>query len=225
MRCCVRWKPPSARGSAITAVQPGRRFPSPSSTGCFNVDSSGRRLAVLLMGPTASGKTRLAVELASRFHFEIVNVDSAQIYRHMDIGTAKPDLETQQRAPHHLVDILDPTERYSAARFCQDVSVLSAEIYSRRKVPLLAGGTMLYFKALIEGLSKLPPADPDKRMLIDAMAQESGWPAVHAELMRVDPQTGARLQPLDAQRIQRALEIFYLTGQPMSALLARGRAT
>jgi tRNA dimethylallyltransferase len=188
------------------------------------VESNARRPAVLLMGPTASGKTGMAVELAQRFPFEILNVDSAQVYRHMDIGTAKPDRKIRQRAPHHLLDVLDPDERYSAARFCEDANELLAEIYARGNVPLLAGGTMLYFKALIEGLSELPPADPDTRLVIDTMAQESSWPALHAELTRIDPQTAARLQPQDAQRIQRALEVFYLTGQPMSALIARGRA-
>jgi tRNA dimethylallyltransferase len=176
------------------------------------------------MGPTASGKTGLAVELARRFPLEIVNVDSAQVYRHMDIGTAKPDQRTLSRAPHHLLDIVDPTERYSAARFCEDVNELLPEIYARGNVPLLAGGTMLYFKALTEGLSELPPADPDTRLVIDTMAEESGWPTLHAELARIDPPTAERLQPQDAQRIQRALEVFYLTGQPMSALIARGRS-
>jgi len=176
------------------------------------------------MGPTASGKTGLAVELAARFPFEIVNVDSAQIYRHMDIGTAKPDRAVLRRAPHHLIDLVDPTERYSAARFCEDANELLPEIYARQKIPLLTGGTMLYFKTLVEGLSELPAADPDTRLVIDTMAQESGWPVLHAELERIDPETAARLQPQDAQRIQRALEVFYLTGQPMSALIARGRA-
>jgi tRNA dimethylallyltransferase len=188
------------------------------------VVSDDRPPAVLLMGPTASGKTGLAVELAARFPFEIVNVDSAQIYRHMDIGTAKPDRAVLRRAPHHLIDLVDPTERYSAARFCEDANELLPEIYARQKVPLLTGGTMLYFKTLVEGLSELPAADPDTRLVIDTMAQESGWAVLHAELERIDPETAARLQPQDAQRIQRALEVFYLTGQPMSALIARGRA-
>jgi tRNA dimethylallyltransferase len=188
------------------------------------VVSDARQPAVLLMGPTASGKTRLATELAARFSYEIVNVDSVQIYRHLDIGTAKPDREARQRAAHHLIDVVDPTERYSAARFCEEANALLGEIHARGRIPLLAGGTMLYFKTLIEGLSELPQADPDTRLVIDTMAQESGWPALHAELARIDPETAARLQPQDAQRIQRALEVFYLTGQPMSALIARGRA-
>jgi tRNA dimethylallyltransferase len=188
------------------------------------VASDPRPTAVLLMGPTASGKTGLAVELAQRFPFEIVNVDSAQVYRQMDIGTAKPDRKTRRRAPHHLLDLVDPIERYSAARFCEDANELLPEIYARGNLPLLTGGTMLYFKTLTEGLSELPSADPDTRLVIDTMAQESGWPVLHSELARIDPETAARLQPQDAQRIQRALEVFYLTGQPMSVLLARGRA-
>ncbi|HTS52261.1 MAG TPA: tRNA (adenosine(37)-N6)-dimethylallyltransferase MiaA [Burkholderiales bacterium] len=175
------------------------------------------------MGPTASGKTRLAVRLAASFGLEIVSVDSAQVYRHMDIGTAKPGNETLAAAPHHLIDILDPSERYSAARFCEDAARVMAEIHARGNIPLLVGGTMLYFKALREGLSELPPADAITRLVIDSMAQTSGWPALHAELGRVDPATAARVRPTDAQRIQRALEVYYLTGQPLSALIARGR--
>src|SRR5689334_10513512 len=186
------------------AVRPGLKFRSESSTGCSSVGSDERPVAVLLMGPTASGKTGLAVDLARRFSLEIVSVDSAQVYRHMDIGTAKPDGRTRARASHHLLDIVDPTERYSAARFCEDANELLPEIYARGNLPLLAGGTMLYFKALIEGLSELPPADPDTRLVIDTMAQESGWPTLHAELARIDPLTAERLQPQDAQRIQRA---------------------
>ena len=142
----------------------------------------------------------------------------------MDIGTAKPGGELLRRAPHHLIDIIDPTERYSAAQFVDDASELMAAITQRGRIPLLAGGTMLYFKALKEGLSKLPAADPDIRLVIDGMADESGWPALHAELARVDPSTAARLEPTDAQRIQRALEVYYLTGETLSALIARGRS-
>ena len=180
---------------------------------------------VLLMGPTASGKTELGVRLATRFGLEIVSVDSAQVYRHMDIGTAKPSALTLSAAPHHLIDILEPCERYSAAQFCRDAAQVLAEIHARGKIPLLAGGTMLYFKALIEGLSLLPAADPQTRLAIDAMAETSGWDALHAELQRIDPTTAARLQRTDAQRIQRALEVYYLSGQPLSALIARGRAS
>jgi tRNA dimethylallyltransferase len=177
------------------------------------------------MGPTASGKTGLAVELAERFPVEVISVDSAQVFRHMDIGTAKPGPEVLDRAPHHLIDILDPTERYSAARFVEDANALLAEISQRGHIPLLVGGTMLYFKALREGLSQLPAADPGVRMVIDGMAEESGWAALHQELARIDPQTALRLEPTDAQRIQRALEVFYVTGETMSALIGRGRNT
>ena len=176
------------------------------------------------MGPTASGKTAVAAHLAQRFPVEIISVDSAQVFRGMDIGTAKPGGELLRRAPHHLIDIIDPTERYSAAQFVDDASELMAAITQRGRIPLLAGGTMLYFKALKEGLSKLPAADPDIRLVIDGMADESGWPALHAELARVDPSTAARLEPTDAQRIQRALEVYYLTGETLSALIARGRS-
>jgi tRNA dimethylallyltransferase len=177
--------------------------------------------AILLMGPTASGKTPLSLELAKRFPVEIVSVDSAQIYRSMDVGTAKPSHAERADVPHHLVDIIDPTETYSAARFRSDALRLMSEITSRGKVPLLVGGTMLYFKALREGLSELPDADEGVRAEIDAEAAARGWPAMHAELASVDPQTAARLKPTDAQRIQRALEIHRVSGEPMSRLLGR----
>jgi len=176
------------------------------------------------MGPTASGKTTVAVELCARFPLEIVSVDSAQVFRHMDVGTAKPGRDVLRRAPHHLIDILEPTQRYSAAQFVDDANALIGEISGRGRMPLLVGGTMLYFSALRQGLSHLPPADPDVRRVIDAMAADSGWPALHQELARVDPASAARLHPGDAQRIQRALEVYYLSGEPMSAHLARGRS-
>ena len=178
--------------------------------------------AILLMGPTASGKTGIAVELVQRFPFEIISVDSALVYRHMNIGTAKPDAATLALAPHHLIDIIEPTERYSAAQFCRDAQHLMAEISARGNIPLLVGGTMLYFKALREGLSDLPEADREVRAVLDARAAEIGWPRMHAELARVDPETAARLQPTDPQRIQRALEVYELTGEAMSSLMARG---
>jgi tRNA dimethylallyltransferase len=171
------------------------------------------------MGPTASGKSRLALALAARWPVEIVSVDSAQVYRGMDVGTAKPGADERRAVPHHLIDILDPTEAYSAARFRADAIRLVDAIAARGRVPLLVGGTMLYFKALREGLSDLPGADSVVRAAIDAEARRRGWPALHAELARVDPQTAARLEPSDAQRIQRALEVFRLTGTPMSAQL------
>ncbi|MEK6593689.1 MAG: tRNA (adenosine(37)-N6)-dimethylallyltransferase MiaA [Pseudomonadota bacterium] len=173
--------------------------------------------AILLMGPTASGKTAVAAALAEALGCEIISVDSAQIYKHMNIGTAKPEAELLARAPHHLIDIIEPHERYSAGRFRDDALVLMREITEERgKIPLLAGGTMLYFQALTEGLNELPEADTAIRMMIDTMAEESGWPALHEQLSRVDPQTAARLQPNDAQRIQRALEVYYLTNKPLS---------
>jgi tRNA dimethylallyltransferase len=174
--------------------------------------------AILLMGPTASGKSALALALAARYPVEIVSVDSAQVYRGLDIGTAKPDLATRARVPHHLIDLIEPTEAYSAARFCADATAAVAAIRNRGHIPLLVGGTMLYFKALLEGLSALPQADPAARAVLDARAAVEGWPALHAELARVDPVAAARLAPNDAQRIQRALEVHALTGRPLSAL-------
>ena len=176
------------------------------------------------MGPTASGKTRVALELARRFDAEIVSVDSAQVYRGMDIGTAKPDARTRGAVPHHLIDLIDLNESYSAARFADEAWQAIREIAARGRLPLLAGGTMLYFKALREGLSALPAADPDTRLVIDAMAADLGWPALHATLAKLDPDTAARLEPNDAQRIQRALEVCWLTGRPMSEVIAVGRA-
>jgi tRNA dimethylallyltransferase len=172
------------------------------------------------MGPTASGKTGVALELAKRFPVEIVSVDSALVYRDMDIGTAKPDAGTLAAVPHHLIDIIDPTESYSAAQFRDAALRLMGEITARGRVPLLTGGTMLYFKALREGLSDLPAADAETRKRIDAMALDGGWQSVHRELAEVDPATAARLNPNDSQRIQRALEIFFLTGTPMSEHIA-----
>jgi tRNA dimethylallyltransferase len=173
------------------------------------------------MGPTASGKTAVAARLARELPCEIISVDSAQIYKGMDIGTGKPGAELLRHAPHHLLDIIEPHEAYSAARFRDDALALMREITERDRIPLLAGGTMMYFQALTEGLNDLPEADPMIRLMIDTMAEEQGWPAVHAKLQRVDPETAARLAPNDAQRIQRALEIYYLTGKPLSALLQK----
>ncbi len=180
--------------------------------------------AIFLMGPTASGKTGVAVDLVQRLPCEIISVDSALVYRGMDIGTAKPDAATLAAAPHYLIDIIDPTQSYSAAQFRQDALRLMAEITARGNIPLLVGGTMLYFKALRQGLNDLPQADPAVRASIDAMAAEKGWPAVHAELARLDPATAARLNPADAQRIQRALEVCMLSGQTMSSLLEKDAA-
>ena len=177
--------------------------------------------AIFLMGPTASGKTHVAVELALQFPVEIISVDSALVYRDMDIGTAKPDAATLARAPHHLINILDPTESYSAAAFRHDALNLMTDITARGKIPLLVGGTMLYFRALQSGLSNLPQANPVVRATLDKEAALKGWPAMHARLARLDPATAARLQPNDSQRIQRALEIQHITGQPMSQLIAQ----
>jgi len=171
---------------------------------------------VLLMGPTASGKTGLALALAERLPVEIVSVDSAQVYRGMDIGTAKPSPELRARIPHYLIDILDPAQAYSAARFCDDALRLIEDIRGRGRVPLLAGGTMLYFRALQSGLSDLPAADASLRARLALEAQQHGWPALHARLARVDPASAARLHPNDAQRIQRALEIVELGGAPVA---------
>jgi tRNA dimethylallyltransferase len=172
--------------------------------------------AILLMGPTASGKTGVAIEMAQRVNGEIVSVDSALVYRDMNIGTAKPDDATLNRAPHHLIDLIDPTQSYSAAQFRNDALMAMSDITARGKIPILAGGTMLYFKALMEGISALPHADPELRLEIEERAQKQGWPAMHTELSTLDPETAARLKPNDAQRIQRALEVCYLTGAPMS---------
>jgi len=176
--------------------------------------------AITLMGPTASGKTDLAIWLCERFPLEIISVDSALVYRDMAIGTAKPDAATLARAPHHLIDLLPPTEAYSAGRFKQDALLAMTAIRARGNVPLLVGGTMLYFRALLGGLDDLPPADPLLRAELEARAAVEGWPALHAQLARLDAETAARLQPNDAQRIQRALELCLTTGGPMSVLLS-----
>ncbi|MBI5860730.1 MAG: tRNA (adenosine(37)-N6)-dimethylallyltransferase MiaA [Rhodocyclales bacterium] len=184
--------------------------------------SAGLKLppAIFLIGPTASGKTQLAFELATRFPCDIISIDSAQVFRDMDIGTAKPDAATLARFPHRLIDLITPEERYSAARFRADALREMAAITAAGRIPLLVGGTLLYVKALREGLADLPEADPALRAEIDREAAAHGWPHLHAELARRDPQTAARLQPADAQRIQRALEIVRLSGQTMAELLA-----
>ena len=181
-----------------------------------------RPKAILLMGPTASGKTAAALELARHFPIELISVDSAQVFADMNVGTAKPDAATLAAFPHHLIDLITPEEAYSAARFRNDALACMADIVRRGRFPLLVGGTMLYYKALLEGLAELPAADPAIRAEIDALAATHGWPAVHAELARVDPETARRLHPTDSQRLQRALEIYRLSGVPMSTLLAQG---
>lgn len=174
--------------------------------------------AIFLMGPTASGKTGAAVALYSKLPIELISVDSALVYRDMDIGTAKPDAATLEQAPHHLIDIISPEEVYSASNFRKDALRLMAEITARGNIPVLVGGTMLYFKALEEGLSQLPEADPQVRMRIEQEAVQIGWPAMHAKLAKIDPQTAARLKPNDVQRIERALEVYDISGQTMTAL-------
>ena len=174
--------------------------------------------AILLMGPTGAGKTAAAVALAARVPLEIVSVDSAMVYRGLDIGTAKPGPELRARAPHHLIDLCDPLHRYSVAEFLHDAATTIAAIRARGRVPLLVGGTMLYFRALQSGLAALPPAAPGLRAALAARAASDGWPVLHAELARVDPASAARIGPRDAQRIQRALEVHALTGRPLSEL-------
>ena len=181
---------------------------------------STKPLAVAIMGPTASGKTASALAIAERIPSEIISVDSALVYRGMDIGTAKPTREELAAVPHHLIDIIDPLDSYSVAQFRKDTLRLVEEISARGKLPLLVGGTMLYFKGLADGLDDLPGADPEVRAALDEEAARLGWPAMHARLAAVDPETAARLAPADSQRIQRALEIYTLSGKPMSELLA-----
>ncbi|MEJ2386141.1 MAG: tRNA (adenosine(37)-N6)-dimethylallyltransferase MiaA [Chromatiaceae bacterium] len=181
-----------------------------------------RPLAVLLMGPTAAGKTELAVEIVSRLPCDIVSVDSALVYRGMDIGTAKPGPEVLARAPHRLIDICDPTDAYSAARFRADALREMAAIAGAGRIPLLVGGTMLYFRALSRGLSILPSANADLRGQINREAMELGWEALHRRLAAVDPVSARRIHPRDPQRIQRALEVYLVTGAPMSELLDQG---
>lgn len=174
--------------------------------------------AVCLMGPTCTGKTALALQLARRFPVEIVSVDSALVYRGMDVGTSKPSAAERTAVPHHLIDIRDPSEPYSAGRFLRDALGSIDAIRARGRVPLLVGGTMLYFRALTHGLAPLPEADPAMRATIDARARELGWPVLHADLAARDPVAAQRIRPFDAQRIQRALEVMELTGERLSDL-------
>jgi tRNA dimethylallyltransferase len=172
---------------------------------------------IALAGPTASGKSAASLAIAQRWPVEIVSVDSALIYRGMDIGSAKPSPAERALVPHHLIDILDPLQSYSAADFVRDTTRLVDEITARGRTALLVGGTMLYFKALVVGLDDMPQADAGVRLSLEARAREQGWPALHAELARVDPVTAARLPPNDSQRIQRALEVYEVSGQPISS--------
>jgi len=174
--------------------------------------------AYALLGPTASGKSTLAMELAAKFPVEIVSMDSAQVYCGMDVGTAKPSSAERSRVPHHLIDLIVPTQSYSAGRFRADCVDAIKEIQGRGKIPLVVGGTMLYYKALAQGIDTLPTAEPGLRAQIDARAARHGWPALHADLARIDPVAAARVSPNDAQRIQRALEVWELTGKRISEL-------
>lgn len=176
--------------------------------------------ALFILGPTASGKTAAALALARNVPIEIISIDSALVFKGMDIGTAKPSAAELAVAPHHLIDIIEPTAAYSAAQFAEDATRLIAEIDARGRIPVLVGGTMLYVKSLLEPLSKLPQGDAAFRAHIDQRASQIGWPALHEELARIDATTAARLFPNDAQRISRALEIFHLSGRPMSQLIA-----
>jgi tRNA dimethylallyltransferase len=187
----------------MSAAQPGR----------------ARARAIALLGPTAGGKSGAAMRLAEQLSLEIVSVDSAQVYRGMDVGTAKPSPADRARVAHHLLDLRDPGQSYCAAQFVQDARAAIAAIRARGHLPLLVGGTMLYAKALREGLAELPPADPDVRERLARQAAETGWPALHARLREVDPPTAERLSPADGQRIQRALEVYELAGEPLSSLL------
>lgn len=183
----------------------------------MNAQGMGEVDAILLAGPTASGKSELAARLAERVPIEIVSVDSSQVYRGLDVGSAKPDAETRARIPHHLIDIREPCDTYSAGEFVADAIAAIHDIRSRGRMPVLVGGTMLYFNALVHGIAALPLADPAVRKDIDERARALGWPALHAELARIDPEAAARIHPNDPQRIQRALEVYAVSGRPISA--------
>lgn len=185
----------------------------------MNLTSAGRSV-ILLMGPTGSGKSDLAITLAQQFPVEIVSVDSAMVYRGMDIGTAKPPLRTRREFIHHLIDIREPTQSYSAGDFTREAGALIRDIWARHRTPLLVGGTMLYFHALTQGIAELPEADQEMRAAIDREAAERGWGALHEELKSVDPGAGKRIHANDPQRIQRALEVFRLTGRTITSLQA-----
>lgn len=181
--------------------------------------------AIFLMGPTASGKTALAIQLAQQLPVELISVDSTLVYRGMDIGTAKPDADELALAPHHLLDIRDPAEPYSAAEFCEDAERLAADIVARGRIPLFVGGTMLYFKALVDGLADMPAANASVRQEIDELAASKGWPAVHQQLELVDPAAAAAIHPNHSQRISRALEVYRVSGQTMTELKRRQHET
>jgi tRNA dimethylallyltransferase len=212
-------KPRHYKAAASRDTRRIRGMPPPATT------TDRRPPAIFLMGPTATGKTALACALAERFPVELVSVDSALVYRGLDIGAAKPDAATLRRHPHALIDIRDPSEPYSAAMFRADALAVMAATAVRGKVPLLVGGTGLYFRALEQGLSDLPAADPQLRERLRNEAARAGWPAMHARLAALDPAAAARIRPHDVQRIQRALEVIELTGHTLTRLHARTRAT
>ena len=206
---------PEARPAVATG--PARGTELERCAGDPTMAAAAQPWAIGLAGPTASGKSALALAAAARWPVELISVDSAQVFQGLDIGTAKPGPTERAAVPHHLIDILPPTSAYSAAAFVADARRLVAEVNARGRCALLVGGTMLYFKALVDGLDAMPPADPALRAAIDARAAEHGWAALHAELATVDPATAARLQPGDAQRIQRALEVWQISGRPISS--------
>jgi len=218
----------SPKGAADQSPPPQGRGPGggePSGAGRADQEDGRQPPAILLIGPTASGKTALAFELATRFPCDIISVDSAQVFRDMNIGTAKPDAATLARFPHRLIDLITPEQRYSAAQFRSDALREMAAITAAGRIPLLVGGTMLYVKALREGLADLPQADAALRAAIDAEAAARGWPALHAELARLDPETAARLKPNDAQRLQRAIEVLRLSGRTLGSFFAEQKNT
>ena len=196
----------------------GRELPEGSARVSAASAPAERLPVIVLTGPTGAGKTEWALELAQSAPVEIVSVDSALVYRGLDIGTAKPSRELRSRTPHHLIDICEPTETYSAGRFVEDALHAIRDIHARRRVPLLVGGTMLYLRALLHGLAALPQAAPELRAQLDERAARLGWPALHAELADFDPVAAARIAPTDSQRIQRALEVLLSTGRPISQL-------
>ena len=215
--------PGGPTAAPVRAVGPGSPTAAPFRAVGPGSPTAAPFRAVGLAGPTASGKSALALAAAARWPVEIISVDSAQVYRGLDIGTAKPSAAERAAVPHHLIDILDATEAYSAAQFVTDARRLIGEINARGRTALLVGGTMLYFKALIDGLDAMPAADPVVRAALDARAAAEGWPALHAELARIDPASAARLPATDAQRIQRALEVWMVSGQPLSSFHHRDR--
>src|SRR5687768_6221200 len=215
--CCGPASPRRSRAPSCGSLRTRRRT-SPARCSTSPAAASLAPSVYALLGPTASGKSGLAIKAADKLPLEIVSMDSALVYRGMDIGTAKPAAELRAQVPHHLIDIIDPDQSYSAGRWRADAIRTVSEILERKKIPLLVGGTMLYYRARTAGLDELPQADARVRAAIDAEAAARGWPALHAQLAKVDPQTAQRIAPNDSQRIQRSLEVWRVTGKPLSAL-------